>query len=640
MKSNRIAGVVVAAALVGAVAVMTVGIPAGTLTSEIQARVERETGYRVSIAGASRLSLFPAATLTLHDVTAENPNDRAGSRISIRTVQAVLPLASVFSRDPRVTELTLTGPEVQMPLLRQRAAAAPPPAGPAKPPAPGIDRVIVEDGLVVMTNAADRAEQRIAAINADIRSGDERQLAASGTARIGGTPIAFKLKAAQPATDGQPSPVDLELDAPSLSASRLTAKAEVRRRGAVLQINGLSGTLGDSRFNGWGSVDLASKPLLKLDLDVQRVDVARAQATSPGEAWSDKPFDLGGLNYVDAEIRLSAAELNVGRARLAPAAVDIRLVNGVAAAQFARLGVYGGEAGGELGIDVSGRQPGFKLRSNITDVRALPLLDGLADFDKLDGKMQAVLALTAKGDSPRTIVSTLSGTTFVELRDGEILGLNLAKMIRNLVASTLDGWQVNRTEATDLAQLAASFRIADGKAETSELKLAGPLVRMTGAGTLDLPAKALAFKVEPRLVLTTQGQAPKNQATTEPVGFGVPVVIEGPWSAPRIYPDAAGMLDNPDAAYARLREIGKGLFGLTGPEGRNNTASPDRPGGDLGESIGKLIEQGLRSQGLDRPGAGGVPDQRGSRPSAPAETAPTQPDDATMNAIMKQLFGR
>ena len=50
----------------------------------------------------------------------------------------------------------------------------------------------------------------------------------------------------------------------------------------------------------------------------------------------------------------------------------------------------------------------------------------------------------------------------------------------------------------------------------------------------------------------------------EPVGFGIPVMIQGPWGAPKIYPDMQGILDNPDAAYAKLKEMGKGLFGANG----------------------------------------------------------------------------
>ena len=45
-------------------------------------------------------------------------------------------------------------------------------------------------------------------------------------------------------------------------------------------------------------------------------------------------------------------------------------------------------------------------------------------------------------------------------------------------------------------------------------------------------------------------------------------MIEGPWGAPRIYPDMQGILDNPDAAYAKLKEMGKGLFGPNGARAR------------------------------------------------------------------------
>ena len=54
--------------------------------------------------------------------------------------------------------------------------------------------------------------------------------------------------------------------------------------------------------------------------------------------------------------------------------------------------------------------------------------------------------------------------------------------------------------------------------------------------------------------MTTEGQG----RAADPVGLGIPVVIDGPWAEPRIYPDMAGMLDNPDAAYAKLQADGQG----------------------------------------------------------------------------------
>jgi AsmA protein len=299
-------------------------------------------------------------------------------------------------------------------------------------------------------------------------------------------------------------------------------------------------------------------------------------------------------------------------------------------------------------------------------VRALPLLTSLADFDKLDGKMQAKIAARSTGASQRAIMSNMSGTVFLVFQDGAIRGLNVAQMIRQLTASPLSGWQEEKEQATDLSQLSASFRIDRGQATTTDLNLVGPLVRVTGSGTIDLGTKMLGFRVEPKLVATTEGQGRAN----DPVGLGIPVVIDGPWAAPRIYPDMAGMLDNPDAAYAKLKEMGKGLFGANGGGlgglmgglgglGGNQPSSPNSGGDDaqsnplggkLGETLGSLIQQGLGGQGLGGVGASrprGVPGtltpQPQVAPPAPAQgdATPTAPQDSQpMNDVLKQLFNR
>ena len=185
---------------------------------------------------------------------------------------------------------------------------------------------------------------------------------------------------------------------------------------------------------------------------------------------------------------------------------------------------------------------------------------------------------------------------------------------------------------------------------------------MTGAGTIDLGTKQIGFRVEPKLVMTTEGQG----RATDPVGFGIPVMIEGPWGAPRIYPEMQGILDNPDAAYAKLKEMGKGLFGPNGaglggcdrqparrrPTGRHGGTGrqpADRRGangqtsllgGQLGETIGNLLQQGLsgfgrlgprRSPGAHRARAASAASQpRGSpaliaRPRRPRPHRPSPP---------------
>jgi AsmA protein len=305
-------------------------------------------------------------------------------------------------------------------------------------------------------------------------------------------------------------------------------------------------------------------------------------------------------------------------------------------------------------VDATTTTPTYAMHCDLAGVRALPLLQNLAGFDKLDGKLQAKISGRSTGASQRAIMANLNGAAFVNFQDGAIRGLNVARMIRALTTSPLSGWQETRDEQTDLTQLSASFKIDRGQATTSDLNLVGPLVRVTGTGMVDVGNTSLALRVEPKLVMTTEGQG----RTSEPVGLGIPVMIDGPWDSPRIYPDISGILDNPDAAYARLKEMGKGLFGANGGgldglinglghtgSGTGNSGATNPLGGSLGDTIGNLIQQGLQQgtgRGRNSP-APAAPQATSPNPSGQGDQPPTQEnrqDGQPMNDVLKQLFGR
>lgn len=683
MRALKIAGSALAAVIVVLALLLVIGIPSGFLTSEIQQRVERETGYKLTINGGAKIGLWPSLNITLNDIAVQDPKDRDGNnRLTASSIQADVTLASVWAGRPQVTELVIVRPVVNVPLQRERAREVAPSsratASGSRDANVTIEHVSVTGGTIVFSNLRDRVENRIETLNADVTVDGDRKITMTGNARAGGQALKFRIKAAPPAPpiERQNIPAEFSLEAPGLLQAPLSAKAEVRLNGSVVMINGVTGTLGDGAFNGWASVDLASKPLVKLDLDFQRLAFAMARGTgdAASQSWSNATIDLTGLNYVDAQARVSAAELTIGDGRFAPAAIDATLASGVLKTQISNLGAYDGSASGDLTIDASTANPAYALRADLTGVRALPLLRSLADFDKLDGRMQAKISVRSTGTSQRAIMANLSGTTFAVFQDGAIRGLNVAQMIRSLTASPLQGWQENKEQATDLTQLSASFKIDKGQAQTTDLNLVGPLVRMTGTGTIDLGTKQIGFRVEPKLVMTTEGQG----RASDPVGLGIPVMIEGPWSQPRIYPDMQGILDNPDAAYAKLKEMGKGLFGANGanlgglgglggllgsqtaPGGQSSGGKPADPlGGQLGETIGNLLQQGLSGglgqggtgQGGTRPG--GVSQGRNIAPapaSPPAQAAPPapsapsaaapQPDNQPMNEVLRQLFNR
>jgi AsmA protein len=107
----------------------------------------------------------------------------------------------------------------------------------------------------------------------------------------------------------------------------------------------------------------------------------------------------------------------------------------------------------------------------------------------------------------------------------------------------------------------------------------------------------------------------------------------------------AGILDHPDDAYARLKQMGQGLFGSNGalnglgglgnPPGGNGTAGTNGSSDPLGATLGNLIQQGLgRSRNLQSTSPGAA------APSAPDPAPQPSEDSAPMKDVLKQLFNR
>ncbi|WP_338693430.1 AsmA family protein [Bradyrhizobium sp. 26S5] len=687
MRALRFAGAAIAAVIVIIALVAAVGIPTTFLTSGITERVERETGYKLAINGGAKIGLWPTVNVTLSDVVLQDPREReVNNRFAAASVEVEMTLSSLWSGQPDITDLVIAKPVINLPLQRERTRDHNPPAKSAASDNGGITirHVSVSGATIVFSNVRDRIENRIEMLNADATIGADRKIVVTGDARASDKPLKFEIRATTPQAplERQNVPAEFNIDAPGLLPAAIKANAELRLNGTVVMFNGVSGTLGDGGFTGWASVDFASnKPLVKLDLDFQRIAIALTPSQSGTSqplgtnSWSNASIDLGGLNYVDAQARISAGELMIGDGRFAPAAIDASVDSGVLKGRLTNLGAYEGTANGDLTIDARGENPSYALRLDLAGVRALPVLKSLAEFDKLDGRMQAKIALTSQGGSERAIVGNLGGTAFVVFQDGKILGLNIAQMIRSLTASTLSGWQESQELSTDLSQLSASFKIDKGQAVTTDLNLIGPLVKMTGVGTIDLNTRQIGFRVEPQLVMTTEGQGRAGN----PVGLGIPVMVEGPWVSPRIYPEMQGILDNPEAAYAKLKEMGKGLFGangqglteglsglsnlLNGAQGGGTGAQPgtSQPpggagqsnplGGQLGETIGNLLQQGLSTmnQGnASRPSRNLAPSAPDAPPAADQPPPPNPPPGATaeqhdnpaMNDVLRQLFNR
>jgi AsmA protein len=658
MKPLKIAALGFAALLAVVVLAAIFGVPAGFLAKYAQDQAIR-AGYRLQIVGNTKIALRPVPTLTLGEFSLSDAiRPTTGLNVAADGAQVSLSLVSLLSGRPAITELTVKRPLIRVALAREssnRPGASARDGGSgggaaAAVPAFSVDRLTVEDGTVIMSNARDRFEMRIDRIAATgaFNAADARL---DVRANVGDQPVHFQANAKTPfaGLDGANIPVQIAFEAPGILDDKVTGTADVRAGPSVFRINGLAGKIGASRLNGWASVEFSGKPVVKADFDVERLALAgpspspgragssqrpRAKSSTASGSWSAQEIRLIGLNYVDADVALSAGELNVGSVRAAPVAVRATLANGMLDVALAPSQLYGGQAQATLSVNASDEPPVHALHVDLAGVRALPLLSDLGDFGSLDGRLQSKLDVRASGNSANAVVSSLAGTADVRIQDGQIIGINVAKMIRTLTARTLLGWEDNRTESTDLSELSARFQIQDGRAQTTNLRLLGQLIRVTGSGTIDLNNQTLQFKLDPKLVASLEGQGGR----ADPLGFGVPVNIEGSWSDPRIYPDVAGILSDPDGAYAKLHALGQGLFGKgDGKSGNSNTNTGDAVD-TLMQDLGNMLAPRNDSRSDSR--SDSKSDRRDSRDSPPArpQNRPSLPGAA--GDLLREFLGR
>jgi AsmA protein len=305
-----------------------------------------------------------------------------------------------------------------------------------------------------------------------------------------------------------------------------------------------------------------------------------------GSGWSTAPVDFSGLKAVDADFQLTTSEIRWDRIKIDQSALSATIRDGVLTADLEKLALYGGSGSGTVTLDGAASVPAVSAKFALADLNAYPLLRDAADFSWIEGKAAINLDVRTAGGSEQALVQGLNGTADYRFMDGAIRGINIPQIVRGLSVETLLGWQANPSAKTDFSSLGATFRIENGVATTDDLSLVGPLVRMAGKGTTDMPAQRLSWRVEPKIVPTLEGQAPQPRRKGEDkklAGLGVPIVIEGNWNDPRIYPDIKGILENPEAAYKQLEKTGGELISIL---------KGDKPPSEaLVDQANKVIEQ-------------------------------------------------
>lgn len=278
--------------------------------------------------------------------------------------------------------------------------------------------------------------------------------------------------------------------------------------------------------------------------------------------WSEEPMDLEIFGLVDAEAKLAVGKLLFQSIEVGQSQLSVALKNRVMRADFDDVQLYEGKGRGFVTVDATVEPAAIGANLSVDGVAAQGLLRDAVQVDWLAGTGKLSLAVSSTGQNQRELVETLNGKAEFVFNNGAIAGLNVAQTMRGISQGKFSGLKSGPTERTDFSELSASFNIVNGIARNDDLKLASPLLRVSGAGQIMLPTQSLDYLAKPKLVASLAGQGGHHETG----GLEIPVKVEGPWAKPSIKPDIDSVLKDPSKAVEAAKEIGKKLKGKNASE--------------------------------------------------------------------------
>lgn len=344
-------------------------------------------------------------------------------------------------------------------------------------------------------------------------------------------------------------------------------------------------TLDKSSGLGTGTVTFGQHPTVSAGLSMKVLDVtpyvAASGAPTRGGAggggggsrgWSTQPIAFDGLKAVDANLNLKADQIIADKIKIGATAMTVTLVGGKLSAKLADMSLYQGKGAGSLTIDGAAATPAVAASFQLSGLSAQPFLTDAIGFDRIEGTGAFSFDLTATGDSQAALMKSLAGKGATEFRDGAIRGFNLASL-KGLSLGTLLGGQLGSGDRTDFSRLAGTYTIDKGVLTNRDLVLIGPLIRASGAGTVDIGNRTFSYRLEPKIVGTLQGQ---GGSSSNGEGLTLPFRIEGSWDDPRYVPEFGNLLANPNQTVKQLKDVGGGLLNslFGGGDKGNKTNEP------------------------------------------------------------------
>ena len=362
----------------------------------------------------------------------------------------------------------------------------------------------------------------------------------------------------------------------------------------------LKGLVNDNPFSSEGTATLGQGvPQVQAHARFAALDLNRLLPAPAGGATSapaksagaapDAPVDLSALKAINGQFKFSAGTLVYRQYQLADAEVNAALDKGHLSLSRLSAKAWGGRVVASGSADAAPQRMALQAQAEGIDI--LAMLKDVAQKDVLEGTGQVKLEVHTGGVKLSQLVAGLNGTAAMQLRDGAVRGINLAKSLREFKAK-LSGQsdavqRASQSEKTDFTEMTGTFKITNGVAHNDDLAAKSPFLRVGGRGDINLVARQLDYTVSATVTGTIKGQGGVGADALN--GVTVPVKLKGPFDAPDWQiawsQVAVGALQN--TVKSRLEDELKAKLGLGGAAApvASGASAPAKPAGSLEKQL-------------------------------------------------------
>ena len=402
---------------------------------------------------------------------------------------------------------------------------------------------------------------------------------------------------------------DLKIELPEMADNStlelVQLSSEISGSKQSINTSDLQLTLDQSQLTGQFGINNFEKPAYTFNLTLDQIDADRylppaqeegedktakevsTPASSAAGGSSELPLET--LRDINAKGSLKIGKLKVSGINSENIVITIDAKDGLIKLSPLAAELYQGKYQGNVNLDARGDSLKLAVDENLQGVQAGPLLKDLTGNDRIAGTANANVKLNGSGKDIDAIKQSLNGNGAFSFTDGALKGINIAEAIRQAkaVLSGQKAAETNEPVQTDFSSLKGTFTANEGIVNNQDLELMSPLLRVTGAGDIDLPREVIDYSVRVSIVGTAEGQGGKTLEDLK--GVTIPVKITGSFDNPRPKVDLASVLKEQATgeikakAEEKLKEkLGDGLGGLLGNKlgGESKSSTAEEPATD------------------------------------------------------------